>query len=60
MTDLPEKLAPGIYRVDGLGIKYAVSVYLIAERDGWTLIDTALESLFHPEFAEAADPSKVG
>lgn len=43
-TTLPEKLAPGIYRVDALPFKYKVSVYLIAERDGWTLIDTALES----------------
>ena len=44
MTALPEKIAPGIYRVDAIGFKYAISVYLIASRDGWTLIDTGLES----------------
>lgn len=44
MTVPSEKLAPGIYRVDALPVKYKVSVYLIAERDGWTLIDTALAS----------------
>ena len=42
MTTVPEKLAPGVYRVDALGVKYAISVFLIAERDGWTLIDTGL------------------
>ena len=44
VTALPAKIAPGIYRVDAIGFKYKISVYLIAERDGWTLIDTALES----------------
>ena len=44
VTALPEKIAPGIYRVDTVPFKYKVSVYLIAERDGWTLVDTALES----------------
>ncbi|HEY8602390.1 MAG TPA: MBL fold metallo-hydrolase [Thermomicrobiales bacterium] len=44
MTTLPEKIAPGIYRADALPLKYNISVYLIAERDGWTLVDTALES----------------
>lgn len=44
MTNLPEKIAPGIYRVDGLPIAQAVAVFLIAGSDGWTLIDTALEN----------------
>ena len=44
MPTLPEKLAPGIYRVDALPIGGAVSVFLIAERDGWTLIDTGVAS----------------
>ena len=44
MTAPPEKIAPGIYRVDAIPFKYKISVYLIAERDGWTLVDTALES----------------
>lgn len=44
MAALPEKIAPGIYRVDAVPLRFMVSVYLIAERDGWTLVDTALES----------------
>ncbi len=44
MTTMPEKLAPGIYRVDTIPIRYMISVLLIAERDGWTLIDTGVAS----------------
>lgn len=44
MAAPPEKLAPGIYRVDGLFWRHAISLLLIAERDGWTLIDTGLAS----------------
>jgi len=44
MTAMPEKLAPGIYRADAVGVKRMISVLLIAERDGWTLIDTGLAS----------------
>ncbi len=42
MATLPEKIAPGIYRVDALAIPGAIAVFLVAERDGWTLIDTGL------------------
>lgn len=42
MKGLPEKIAPGIYRLDALPIERAVSVFLIAESDGWTLIDTGV------------------
>lgn len=42
MMALPEKIAPGIFRVDALPFKYAISVLLVAERDGWTLIDTGV------------------
>ena len=44
MTTMPEKLAPGIYRVDTIPVRYMISVLLIAERDGWTLIDTGVAS----------------
>lgn len=42
MPTLPEKLAPGIYRVDALAIEHGISVLLIAERDGWVLVDTGV------------------
>jgi glyoxylase-like metal-dependent hydrolase (beta-lactamase superfamily II) len=42
MAALPEKLAPGVYRVDALAIPYAISVLLIADTDGWTLVDTEI------------------
>ena len=42
MAALPEKIAPGIFRVDALPLKYAISVLLVAERDGWTLLDTGV------------------
>lgn len=37
---IPEKVAPGIYRVDALPIPGAIAVVLVASSDGWTLIDT--------------------
>ncbi len=40
---LPEKLAPGVYRVDALAIPYAISVLLVADRDGWTLVETGMQ-----------------
>jgi glyoxylase-like metal-dependent hydrolase (beta-lactamase superfamily II) len=39
----PEKIAPGIYRVAAAPIPNVVSVVLVAERDGWTLIDTGVQ-----------------
>ncbi len=44
MPALPEKIAPGIYRVDAIPVPRMISVLLIAERDGWTLIDTGVAS----------------
>ncbi|HEX5503798.1 MAG TPA: MBL fold metallo-hydrolase [Thermomicrobiales bacterium] len=38
----PEKIAPGVYRVDAAPIPHLVSVVLVAGRDGWTLIDTGI------------------
>jgi len=36
----PEKIAPGVYRIDALGLKYAVNVLLLENDDGYTLVDT--------------------
>lgn len=44
MPKRPERIAPGVYRVDGLPFARAVSVFLLADSDGWTLVDTALAS----------------
>lgn len=44
MMTLSEKIAPGIYRVDAVPFKHKISVLLVAERDGWTLIDTGVAS----------------
>src|SRR4028119_1077219 len=42
MTKGPEKMAPGVYRVDAIGFRYAISV-LVGENDaGWTLVDTGV------------------
>jgi len=40
----PERVAPGAYRVDAIGLSNAVSVLLVEGVDGWTLIDTGLGS----------------
>jgi glyoxylase-like metal-dependent hydrolase (beta-lactamase superfamily II) len=36
----PELLAPGVYRVDAIGLPNAVNVLLLENDDGWTLVDT--------------------
>lgn len=41
---IPELVAPGVYRVDAVGLKNAVSVLLLANDDGWTLVDTGIAS----------------
>lgn len=38
----PQQIAPGAYRVDAVGIPYAVSVLLLRDGDGWTLVDTGV------------------
>ena len=38
----PERVAPGAYRVDAVGLSGAVSVLLIEGDDGWTLVDTGV------------------
>ncbi|MEJ7819257.1 MAG: MBL fold metallo-hydrolase [Rubrobacteraceae bacterium] len=40
----PEKIAPGVYRVDAVGLSNAINVLLLENDDGWTLVDTGLES----------------
>ena len=44
MADSPEKIATGVYRVDGIGIPNAINVLLLENDDGWTLVDTGVAS----------------
>lgn len=43
-TKTPEPIAPGVYRVDAVGLPNVISVLLLENDDGWTLVDTGLES----------------
>ena len=40
----PERVAPGVYRVDAVGFSNAISVLLLEGDDGFTLVDTGLGS----------------
>ena len=42
MTNAPENIAPGVYRVDAIGLKNAINVLLLENDDGWTLVDTGV------------------
>lgn len=42
MAVTPERIAPGVYRVDALGLPYAINVLLLENDDGWTLVDTGV------------------
>lgn len=42
MPNAPEKIAAGVYRVDAIGFKNAISVLLLENDDGWTLVDTGV------------------
>jgi glyoxylase-like metal-dependent hydrolase (beta-lactamase superfamily II) len=44
MPEIPEKIAPGVYRVDAVGLRNAISVLLLENDDGWTLVDTGVTS----------------
>lgn len=44
MPRAPQQIAPEVYRVDAIGIPYAISVLLLRDGDGWTLVDTGLAS----------------
>jgi glyoxylase-like metal-dependent hydrolase (beta-lactamase superfamily II) len=38
----PELVVPGVYRVDAIGLKNAISVLLVEDGEGWTLVDTGV------------------
>lgn len=42
MAKAPEQIAPGVYRVDTIGIPNAISVLLVDSGEGWMLVDTGL------------------
>src|SRR5215204_2073065 len=42
MAKDPEQIAPGVYRVDATGRSNSISVLLVAEDDGWALVDTGV------------------
>ena len=42
MAQAPEQIAPGVYRVDAIGLSNAISVLLVADSDGWALVDTGM------------------
>lgn len=44
----PELIAPGVYRLDVLRIRNAVTVTLLDNDDGWTLVDTGMEGSEEP------------
>ena len=44
MAAPPLYLAPGVYRVDAVGIKNMINVLLLENDDGWTLVDTGVAS----------------
>jgi glyoxylase-like metal-dependent hydrolase (beta-lactamase superfamily II) len=41
--EVPEPIAPGVYRLDVLPIRNAVTVTLLENDDGWTLVDTGMQ-----------------
>jgi glyoxylase-like metal-dependent hydrolase (beta-lactamase superfamily II) len=44
MARAPEEIAPGVYRIDTIGIPNAISVLLVADGDDWMLIDSGVRS----------------
>ena len=40
----PQRIGPGVYRVDAIGFPNSISVLLIESDDGWTLVDTGVGS----------------
>ena len=47
-TRAPERVASGVYRADAVGFPNAISVLLLENDDGWTLVDTDLGSSVGP------------
>lgn len=41
---MPELVAPGVYRINAIGPKNAISVLLLENDEGWTLVDTGVGS----------------
>lgn len=39
-----EQLAPGVYRIDAIGLSQLVNIFAIEDDDGWTLVDTGIPS----------------
>jgi glyoxylase-like metal-dependent hydrolase (beta-lactamase superfamily II) len=44
VTISPEMVAPGVYRVDAIGLSNVINVLLLENDDGWTLVDTGTGS----------------
>ena len=42
MAEAPERIATGVYRLDATGRSNSISVLLVAEDDGWALVDTGV------------------
>ena len=42
VSGAPERIAAGVHRVDAVGLKNAISVLLLENDDGWTLVDTGV------------------
>jgi len=43
MTKAPERIASGVYRVDATRRSNSISVLLVAEDDGWALVDAGVQ-----------------
>jgi glyoxylase-like metal-dependent hydrolase (beta-lactamase superfamily II) len=44
MPATSEELAPGVHRIDAIGISRLISVFAIRDPSGWTLVDTGVTS----------------
>ncbi|CAN5279878.1 MBL fold metallo-hydrolase [soil metagenome] len=42
MSARPESIAPGVYRMDAFALPNTISVLLLENDDGWTLVDTGV------------------
>ena len=43
MAKDPELIATGVYRLDATGRSNSISVLLVADGDGWALVDTGVQ-----------------
>jgi glyoxylase-like metal-dependent hydrolase (beta-lactamase superfamily II) len=43
MDQRPEEIAPGVYRIDAIGLKHMISVLAIVSEGRWTLVDTGVK-----------------